>query len=92
MEEQLTEQLSAVKAENEQLREKLDKIHAMLTDQVKLMNGAVRNAVCLARMLLWLDSPAFRLLTSSLLCAPPAYSRIAPRTVKRRSATGAWVR
>ena len=50
-EERLAEELSAVKAENEQLRVQLDKIHAMLTGQVKLMNDAVRNAVPRARAL-----------------------------------------
>ena len=39
-EEKLTEQLAAAKAENEQMRSQLDKMHTMLTSQVKLMNEA----------------------------------------------------
>jgi len=40
VEEKLTEQLAAAKAENEQMRSQLDKMHTMLTSQVKLMNEA----------------------------------------------------
>jgi len=43
VEKQLAQELSAVKAENEQLRAQLDKVHTMLTGQVKLMNDAVRH-------------------------------------------------
>lgn len=43
MAKQLAEELSVVKAENEQLRAQLDKVHTMLTGQVKLMNDAVRH-------------------------------------------------
>ena len=69
--EELADELSTVKAENEQLRAQLDKIHTMLTGQVKLMHDAVRRSLPRSFACPWLllgAAPSSKCL-STFLCA-----------------------
>jgi hypothetical protein len=93
-EEQLAEELSAVKAENVQLRAQLDKIHAMLTGQVKVMNAAVRSRLSRSVAWQWLllgEAQSLMCLRAVSCVTSSRYSTIAPRA-QSSPAAGTWVR